>query len=392
MKKVVTLCILLLLVLIGCESTSEDNDPPPPSGDTCTNVLSGVINLPTTLVDTPSTCDYLLEGDLRVTSTLIIEPGVRVVATRSSSITVEGADLIAVGTADKRIVFEGQEPLQGYWGGVALEDARPSRIEYVDIKDGGQSDRQASAGLFLRDVVVSLTNSSVSNSFVDGVYIDNDVELTSFANNRLYGNAFSGLFIDEATVIPNLDKASDYLGLERPNGRPYINLQRVFLSTFSTSEISWNKLNAPYYISSVMELSNVVLTLEPGTELIFEGEGRTFDAHFVSSGGLIAEGTAAEPIIFRGAEPGLDAWLGLEFASVTESVLKHVEIRDARRAIYLSANFYSSLRLSESSITNALDGIVCNTTLNDKLIELGSNVVFDVEDEPIGEACTVERF
>ena len=383
------LFVIFLLLLVSC-SNNDISNPTPPSNNACANVLRGSIDLPTTLVNTDANCDYLLEGELDVNSTLTIEAGVKVVATRSSSIDVREADLIAVGTPDKRIVFEGQEHLSGYWGGVALRDARPSRIGYVDIKDAGQSSSNATGGLLLRDVVISIENTSVSNSFVDGVYIDDDVELTSFTNNRFYGNAFSGLTVDGAENIPMLDKASDYLGLEEPNGRPYINLFGVFLGSFQTSEQSWKKLNAPYYVSSEMRLSNVILRLEPGVEVIFED--RSSDAQFISSAGLIAVGTADEPIIFRGAKAELDAWLGLEFRTTTTSVFEHTEIRDARRAIHLSGNSGSSARLSNSRITNSLSGVVCSGILTRNLLELGPEVIFNIENEDIGDSCVVESF
>ena len=52
-----------------------------------------------------------------------------------------------------------------------------------------------------------------------------------------------------------------------------------------------------------MKLSNVVLKLEPGVEIIFGGN----DAQFISSAGIVAVGMAEEPIVFRGAKSDLDA-------------------------------------------------------------------------------------
>ena len=397
--------VLCMTLLVGCPAETVASPPPipdnppapdnplppdnppdpdePPADGACANVLRGSIDLPTTLVNTPSECDYLLEGQLEVGSTLRVEPGVVVRATLSSRIVVEEADFIAVGTPENRILFEGLEHAQGYWGGIYLNDARPSRIEYVDIKDAGQTCKSCEGGLQLSKVVTSLVSSSVSNSFTHGLSVDNNVEFTAFAENRFYGNALAGVRTEEGRAVPQFDTASDYLGLEKPNGRPYVDV-KVTVSVKDVGERVWKQLNAPYYVDA-LGVTDGVLVLEPGVEMIFPKEYRLT---FKSRGSLRAVGTANDPIIFRGEKAEREHWSGLWFDQTgsRQHVLEHVDIRDTWTAVFLKWGV--NLKISNSRIQNSTNGVTCDVLLfQDTILELGPNVTFETANREVDEDC-----
>lgn len=239
----------LVLVLAGClADPAPIGDPPKPEPDdgSCTYVLAEDITVPSKLINTPKACDYVLEGSVYIKSRLVIEPGV-VRANKDALIAVDGGEFLAVGNAQNRIIFEGQNHLAGYWEGVRFRDGRESRLEYVDIKDAGQDECVTvfwcnKAGLVLDDVTVSLVQSSVSNSYVNGLVIGEAVVLSAFANNRFYGNSWAGIVVN-GEHVDELDVASDHSGGAEPNGTVYV---KVSGDLEAGNERVWKKLNAPY--------------------------------------------------------------------------------------------------------------------------------------------------
>src|SRR5690606_29561517 len=62
-------------------------------------------------------------------------------------------------------------------------------------------------------------------------------------------------------------------------------------------EVTWNKLNVPYLLKGLKSISTGTIRIAPGTTVALM-KGASLDGY----GALIAEGTAAEPIIFTSAE------------------------------------------------------------------------------------------
>ncbi|HKP57531.1 MAG TPA: hypothetical protein VJV78_12455 [Polyangiales bacterium] len=93
-------------------------------------------------------------------------------------------------------------------------------------------------------------------------------------------------------------------------------------------------LGVPYYVTGVLNIGGGGdVTIEPGTEFMFisgvpAGMNVGWNGNKTK---LVAQGTAAAPIIFRGEKDGLGTWTGVEFggAASTESKLDHVDFRNA---------------------------------------------------------------
>ena len=363
--------LLATLFLAGCSDTSgfpvaQPGQPPtipgaPNDSGQCTYVLEDDITVPTTLINTPASCDYLLGrsgGFLTVSSTLIIEPGVVVQAEQDANIYVEGGAIIAVGDAQNRIVFEGVNHVAGYWGGVHFRSGRESRLEYVDLKDAGQVCSIifcADAGLVLDDVAISVVSTTVSNSYVHGVDATRETRFTRFENNRFYNNTWAGIVVD-GNNAPALDPLSDYAGGAEPNGTPYV---VIVPSTQEAGEVFfWRKLNAPYLIASYFNVEGGTLVLEPGVELVFDEAGWMT---VQGNGVLRAIGTAAEPVIFRGAVERPGYWDGLTIwdSPWEDNELSYVQIRhsgNTDKALYA----YGAVRLRTSGRVNINNSVIAD--------------------------------
>lgn len=360
-------------------SPNPEPTPPQPDDGTCTTVLSKDITVPTTLSDTPKLCDYLLEGYVEISSTLTIEPGVVIRAKQDADLAVDGGQLIAVGTAERRIVMEGLNHIAGYWDGIRFFEGRESQFEYFDLKDAGQVCTIMwcpDAALVLDDVTVSFVHSTVSNSYVHGLHMTGDVLLTKFENNRFYANTWAGIVID-GNYAPLLDAASDYSGGAEPNGTPYVLVASG--SQEKGEKFRWKKLNTGYLIASYFNVEGGTLILEPGVEMVFGEEAWMW---VKGNGVLSAIGTAADPIVFRGNKQEAGYWDGITFddSPWEENRLEHVEIRHSGNVESL-VNAWGAVRLeydarvhiSNSVIAdNAKYGIACSDpAYDDNTLELG---------------------
>ncbi|MCX7782287.1 MAG: hypothetical protein N2318_01435 [Meiothermus sp.] len=279
-----------------------------PGGGPCATVVHGDVTVPTQAVNGSSACDYLVDGFIKLESTLIVEPGTVIRFTKDSSLWVEGGELVAVGNPNARITLEDQSPIQGFWNGITLSSqAGRVDLQYVDLKDAGQTCTipYCSQGA-LRGYgggQLTLKHSTISNSYVHGAILDES--LVEFANNHFYGNRWNGLVIDAAKV-PLLDGASDYAGGDKPNGDPGVRLSG---GTSVSTATTWKKLNAPYFLGSYVKVE-ATLTLQPGVRFVADGGWLSIEP----GGTLLAVGTASEPIVFTGVTETPGAWDGIYFA------------------------------------------------------------------------------
>lgn len=383
------------LLLFACSSGLSDpeapisgtNDPangPADStvlmdGASCAEALgAGELAITTTLINTSSACDYYLTGDLTITSRLTIEPGTTIIAAANARMRIDNGSLQAVGTASAPITFQGESNATGSWQGITLRDTRPSRIEFVNIKDAGQVGRIRSnihAALDIYNSTVSLINVSVSNSYVNGASLEGKSALSAFASNRFFNNELAGLTLSP-DLVEQLDVASDYIGDAAPNGIPAIEVHGEFSSIIQQNPINnatWKALNAPYRIVSQLGLTEEVeqLTLEPGVEIITL-EDIYFPIYIYNGGQLIAKGTADNPITFTA---GVDDPNRHSFDIGTDGtvLLDHVSINGYDNGIVIGGG---SATVSNTVFNVATGfGIKCERNdVRDNALILGENV------------------
>jgi RHS repeat-associated protein len=303
-------------------------------------------DIPNGTVWHPGDVQFLL-ADVRVPAgcTLTIEPGAVVKGKwfTDPSILVEGT-LLAQGTAGSPIIFTGERddtaggdtngdgsasvPGPGQWGRIEFRSTSTgSVLDHVEVRYGGYGSAGAvtvSAGQ------LTLSNSLVSKSSVAGLRITG-------ANPTVTGNTFQ----DNSGAAVSMDLASNpaISGVTATN-----NAVNGLLLDGGTlpGDAFWNDPDIVY------ELSNSVTvpagrTLTVGAGQIVKGKWFTAPSILVE-GSLVAQGTAASPIIFTGerddtaggdtnndaagSAPGIGQWGRIELKSTsTGSVLDHAEVR-----------------------------------------------------------------
>jgi hypothetical protein len=340
------------------------------------------ITVPTLAKKSGTTCDYLVQGQVYVKSTLTIEPGVVMKFAKDATLWVDGGEIIAVGQPGARIVMQGFSPIQGYWNGITFgTQAGNTRLEYVDLMDAGQtctiSGCPQAALRGYGGGQLALKNSTISNSYVNGAVLGD--ELKAFSNNRFYNNRWHGLVVD-ADKVPLLDTASDYSGGSAPNGDPYLALGT---GSKVAHPATWKKLNAPYKISGYISLEDT-LTLEPGITMLFgsRGEGGGATLSIDTDGSLVAVGTATDPITFTRL-PGTQYWGGITFDpynTTASTRLEHVKMSyggDNDLVARAFVNLYSAkVYIANSSFENSLARAISCVKQDAPLLTLGPGNTF----------------
>lgn len=144
---------MALMALVSISSCSDDNDPKQPdtSGQqTEAKPFEGTLidDDITSSVILESGKEYTLRGGVHVKApaTLVIEPGVKIVAEDlgTSNVTYilveQGAKIDAEGTADKPIVMTCERKEAGAWGGLHICGRAPINLESVGKSEIGNAD------------------------------------------------------------------------------------------------------------------------------------------------------------------------------------------------------------------------------------------------------------
>lgn len=134
----------------------------------------------------------------------------------------------------------------------------------------------------------------------------------------------------------------------------------------------WDKKQSPYLLrGDITVQANRTLTIEPGVVVTFSGNNK-----LIVEGTLRAEGTSANPIIFRqSGKYYITGWYGIVFKNKNVkdvSVLKYGNIYQARFAIYCDGG---SPQISYCTITGNNAGvhlwnsnaIISNNTITDNI-------------------------
>jgi hypothetical protein len=253
--------------------------------------------------------------------------------------------LVAEGTADRPIVFEGLDGVR--WGHVLVHAPGTARLSHVTLRGGGGVDLTG-ASLIIRgdgalpskrDVFVDTV--TISDSLGAGAVVDlvagfaegsrnltiegsgNDahpypLEVSEHAIGTIPTGDYRGNRVDEILIEPMRRLEED--ATLRELGVPY----RVGNSTVDHFTIG----------AGSQAESLTTLTIEPGVTVkmhpstAFKIEHET--GEFPASGALVAVGTADGPIVFTSSSPAPAPgdWVGLTFGGVVreETRLEHVHI------------------------------------------------------------------
>jgi len=370
--------------LAACSSSGSDpnNNSPSQSGDPdstitsdgCANVIEDQsFSSAVTLANTDSACDYYIKGFAQFESAITIEAGAVILFASDAEFSVLQGQLQAVGSPSQRITFMGEFPRQGFWQGIYLNNLRESRLEHVDIVDGGNNSPAISdlkGGLVIEESIVSIVDVSVSNSFVRGARIDSKTQLTEFRNNRFFGNALEGLNIAKVH-INSLDSSSDYVGEQIENGLPHIEI--INGGDYPRGVNTWRNLNAPYVTTFLIAGDDEDIQIEAGVKVSVE-----FYMGAELGGSLSLRGSPAQPISVKGSTNDSGDWLGISASRNSTVMIDHAIIENAERGLFLDrdATARVSNTLFQNNETWGIDCINVVVLGEPPVLELGNGLSF----------------
>ena len=268
--------------------------------------------------NTDAECDYLVSGEAEFDSSVVMEPGVTLVFTRSSSMEISGT-LTATGTEDLPITLMAEVASDGYWNGLVIGGVG-NLLEHVEIRDGGQAEGQGLRvfdGIFDSrvDSDVSLQHVTVSGSLGNGIVVEQNTVITAFSNNEIFGNSGYGLglLIDQVSI---LDTDSIYNSALAQNGLSGINILDNFSGRpgVSNSEglLTLADLGEPFRLTEFnFSGEESILTLQPGVEILVNEGG---SLNISRDATALFQGNENAPVNIGAADPSA-GWLGLVVSS-----------------------------------------------------------------------------
>ncbi len=308
----------------------------------------------------PALPDYFVMADIDVTAQLTVAPGVTVMFEPNRGLSIEGNSgaLVAIGKADSLVVFTAQDTLNGWDGIVFFNNNAQNEFNYADVSYGGQLDfgfgvLAANIGVE-RSAGVKVSNSTVSNSFNYGIYLENGGTLRESANNTLSDNNNNPIALS-ISQVGSLDEQSVYSGNTD-------NTVEIFASTLSQDEelvVPALSNGTSYYVSGKLDIDSGIKA-QPGSS--FEFNTNALIEISGTNGYFSAEGTAADSITFTARNPA-DGWGGFSiFTSNSNNSFKYARVsygggRDfgfGIRSSNIGVERFGSVKITNSVISNSV--------------------------------------
>jgi hypothetical protein len=343
-----TLAAILLLVLLavtaGSGSASSAFGQAPLSA--CTTTVSGDVTVPTTW--TLAASPYCLQPGVDVSSgvTLTVEPGVTIyMLTTTSGLTV-GGSLIAVGTPTQPITFTSYQttPQPGDWARLYVLAGGYMRLDYADVSYGGHGSYLSTSTTCSNPTYLPLPDTGAAAVWVQG-YVPATAPGIEIRHARIHHNRGSGLYfyawdnsdggwiatVEDTQIDHNTGAAicEDNWWPDQYSAPTYHNLV--------LADNGADSLVFPYYFrphvdrtldgpgsfhgkpillingASITTEDGAVLTITPGTKLLFTPWAPDGGSRGSLYGDLQAEGTPTQPITFTSGAPApqVGDWYGL---------------------------------------------------------------------------------
>lgn len=343
-----------------------------------------------------SEISYTVANEIDIEATLTVEPGTVIEFENGTGFEIrEAGALNAEGTEDEQIIFTGTDGQPGWWNGLFFRDSENLNnvLDYAIVEYAGGEEFTGSGEANIvvgrslgGDASVTITNTTLRNSGSYGMYVHSNGELSEFVMNTFSDN-------DEAPVNIGSDKAhvldaeSTYSG----NENEFIEVRSGY--DIDEENVEWNNLDVPYRITSgEIEIENVNFTISEGTTIEFENNA---SLEFLSGGGLIADGTENDPILFTGSDEQPGWWNGIYIRSSTNTnnILNHVTVE------YGGGDEFTRSGAGNVVVASSLGGDasidITNTTLrysgsdglwvrnNGELPEFSNNTITENEGTPV---------
>lgn len=248
-------------------------------------------------------------------------------------------------------------PDRGAWAGIRFgsKAGDKSRLSGVVVAYGGK-DEDYSAGIYAETTEGGTAKIMVSNSMVYGAF-RSGIEL--YGNAQLKPESTGNYFMNNGWPMrmpPNL------LGTI-PTPQNFLENTRNVVSTYSggssaevTRSATWRNLGIPYLFELTAYIGGTarpVVTIEPGTQLLFARDASISVGTWNGTGSLVAVGQAGKPIKFTSDLNRPGAWGGITFTADAgkETRLENVLIEYATNGVSVEADLGGFIK--NSTIRNS---------------------------------------
>ncbi len=339
--------------------------------------------------ENPALPDYYVVADISITQELTIAPGVKVMFEPNRGFTVSGNSgaLVSIGTADSLIVLTAEDSLNGWDGIIFFNDNAQNEFNYADISYGGQNDfsygvEAANIGLETAGGF-KISNSTVTNSFNYGIFMENGALLRAFGDNTISTNKNNPIALPlnqtgkldaNTTYADNTDNTVEVLGTT------LLEDEEVVIPALANG--------VSYFVSGKLSIRSGFV-VSPGTSIEFDTDG-TIDVS--SDGYFTAEGTAADSIILTGRNQD-DGWGGILFFntnsrnSFSYARLSYGGNRDFSygvRPANIGVESAGEIKITNSRITNSLGDYGIYIEVNGAIANFSQNAFSNNDGFPIG--------
>lgn len=279
--------------------------------------------------------DYLVESNVAVKAKLTVQPGVVVHFKDEAALVIEtgGGSLIAQGAENKRILFtSANEAGEVLWKGILVKSSSTeNKIEYADITFGGGGDmvyadgwRRANIGI-AENGKLGISNSTISRSGADGIFVVQSGSLTTFSNNIFSSNADFPLSLS-INEVGSLNTSNTFNEDENTARRETV--IRIYDSVLKSDQV-WSDVGSGVSLRFVGDPSvEAKLTINEGVKMEFD---QGVIMRVKSEGTLIAKGSEDKKVIFTSSDIGAGKkWGGILIeSSSVQNELSHAEVLHA---------------------------------------------------------------
>ena len=316
---------------------------------------------------------HIITGNLTIADgvTLLIQPGCEIYFDNNRRMVVNGS-LSANGTIVQPITFSANSisPASGDWQYIYFNGADAGSImNYCNVSYGGSNNGMVLIRNSGNNVLIM--NSSFSHSAGYGIRLQSaseapvimDCSFDNCANYPIYTYA---------------DHVKDITGVMTFTSN---NPQAIFVRSQDINTGTWLNHGVPYVMSGNSTVADLqTLTINPGVTVKFDGNNR-----FVVEGGLLANGTGSEHIVFTSNQPipAKGDWNRILFTQPEASNLSFCDIQyagSATSAIDLN-NSGSNVTIDNCSIDNS--GALGIYSRNGSMAFISNSSIMNCDDFPI---------